>query len=154
LSVAVPARLILKAALSRRWPKVMENTRSIPQIAVNDTTLRDGKQAAGVAFSLEERLKIASALSAAGVPLLEVGIPVMGDKEQEEIKAILALNLAARSVAWCRLHVDDLAACTQVWHRDRAFFGLCFRSADSSQVTPESGLGFGPGRRSDSNCFG
>jgi homocitrate synthase NifV len=89
---------------------------TLPQrrIIIDDTTLRDGEQSAGVAFSITEKLEIAQRLSGLGVPELEVGIPAMGAQERAEIKAIAALNLPSELLVWSRMRADDVSHCSNL----------------------------------------
>jgi len=86
----------------------MENQQTV---IIDDTTLRDGEQSAGVAFSLDEKILIASHLDGLGIQELEVGIPAMGREEQESIRAITDLDLNAKLMVWSRMHARDIQLC-------------------------------------------
>ena len=77
---------------------------------INDTTLRDGEQAPYVAFNTQEKLNIAQLLYEAGADELEVGIPAMGKKEQDDLKEILSLKLPIQIMSWNRATMSDLEA--------------------------------------------
>ncbi|MGD8676817.1 MAG: hypothetical protein PVG81_13510 [Desulfobacterales bacterium] len=90
-----------------------QNSAKTP-VHIVDTTLRDGEQAPGVAFSFEEKVSIVRLLVGAGVDELEVGIPAMGHAVCDEIRKLVALEPKCLLTSWCRALEKDLdlaAAC-------------------------------------------
>jgi homocitrate synthase NifV len=81
-----------------------------PGIIIDDTTLRDGEQTAGVVFSLAEKVRIARMLDEIGVGELECGIPAMGKEEQASVRALVDLGLKARLITWNRAVISDIQA--------------------------------------------
>ncbi|MDJ0598754.1 MAG: homocitrate synthase [Crocosphaera sp.] len=79
-------------------------------VHINDTTLRDGEQAAGIVFSAAEKIAIASLMDAIGIPELEVGIPAMGGSEAEAITTIVQKGLKAALLGWNRAVRSDIEA--------------------------------------------
>jgi homocitrate synthase NifV len=79
-------------------------------IIIDDTTLRDGEQTAGVVFSRREKITIARMLDSIGVREIECGIPAMGDEERQDIKALVDLGLGARLLTWNRALIPEIKA--------------------------------------------
>ncbi len=72
------------------------------RVTVVDTTLRDGEQSPGVAFTVEEKVALARLLYRAGVREVEAGIPVMGGPEAEAVEAVASLKGDLRVFTWNR----------------------------------------------------
>jgi len=79
-------------------------------IIIDDTTLRDGEQTAGVVFSKRDKIAIARMLDAIGVQEIECGIPAMGKEERDGVKTLVELGLNARLITWNRALVRDIQA--------------------------------------------
>ncbi len=80
------------------------------KLTIIDTTLRDGEQSAGVAFSYKEKISIAKHLDVLGVDVIEAGIPMMSQHERKTIQSILELGLDASILTWNRMNIKDIKA--------------------------------------------
>jgi methanogen homocitrate synthase len=78
------------------------------RVHVYDTTLRDGEQMPGVAFSQEEKIAIAQALDETRIPEIEAGFPSVSETEFESIRTILDLGLDADVSVLSRCCEPDL----------------------------------------------
>ena len=77
-------------------------------VAIHDVTLRDGEQTFCVAFSPEERVRIAEALAEMGVPRIEIGMPPASPDILEGIKQVVKQDLNSETVAFIRTLKDDI----------------------------------------------
>ena len=73
-----------------------------------DSTLRDGEQAPGIVFPLNERKRIAEMIAASGVDEIEAGTPVMGNEDIEFLRWTRSINLPVS--CWCRADRRDIEA--------------------------------------------
>jgi isopropylmalate/homocitrate/citramalate synthase len=75
-----------------------------------DTTLRDGEQAVGVVFGVDQKLEIAKLIDGLGVGRIEAGFPRVSDEDKEAIKAISGAGLKAEIWGFARAIIEDVAA--------------------------------------------
>ena len=85
------------------------------RIQIYDTTLRDGTQSESVAFSVEDKIRVARELDQVGVSYIEGGWPGSNEKDAEFFRRASSLT----------------------WHNARL---SAFGSTDSSQKFSPSGL--------------
>lgn len=98
----------MKAPSSRKAADFESLGEAGHELKIDDTTLRDGEQTAGVVFSNHEKITIAKLLDEIGVHQIEAGIPAMGGDEKEAIKAMARLGLRASILAWNRTVISDI----------------------------------------------
>jgi len=68
-------------------------------VTIYDTTLRDGSQAEGISFSLEDKLQIARRLDSLGISYIEGGWPGSNPKDMEFFKTIQSMGLENSRIA-------------------------------------------------------
>src|SRR5687767_4353482 len=94
---------------STRFPRAKE-------IRLYDTTLRDGEQTPGVAFTPEQKYELAVMLSEAGLHMLDVGFPSAAPSERRALALILegkrkgAIRPDVEIVVMCRSNRRDIDA--------------------------------------------
>ncbi|HHT9130535.1 MAG TPA: citramalate synthase, partial [Candidatus Brocadiaceae bacterium] len=72
---------------------------STNKIFIYDTTLRDGSQGEGIAFSLQDKLSITSKLDDLGVDYIEGGYPLANPKDESYFKEVKSLKLRHAKIA-------------------------------------------------------
>lgn len=84
---------------------------AIPEdVVIYDSTLRDGEQMPGVAFTPAVKLEIARALDEARVPQIEAGFPAVSPSEAAAVKQVAGAGLDAEILCLSRLMPDDVDA--------------------------------------------
>ena len=96
------------AAQAHEQPFVFESRLGTQPIKLDDTTLRDGEQTAGVVFANQEKIRIARLLDEIGVHQIEAGIAAMGGEERDVIEEIAHLDLNASVLGWNRANIEDI----------------------------------------------
>lgn len=94
-----------------------DSTRDLRQIRVLDSTLREGEQSVGIAFSKRQRLQIAWMLDYFGVDCIEIS-PVISDSHRESVKEMKKAGFSAQIISHGRALPEDIdvsLACDVEW---------------------------------------
>ena len=91
-------------------PEVVKDFKFPPStdIKIHDITLRDGEQQAGIAYSLEDKVKIAKALAEVGVHRIEAGMPAVSKVDEAAVKEIVQADLGPEIFAFSRCMASDV----------------------------------------------
>ncbi len=88
-------------------PEVTDGFEIADSVKVHDVTLRDGEQQAGIVFTPDEKLRIAEALSEAGIHRIEAGLPAVSPADEEAVRRIAAAGFDAEIYSFSRCMVAD-----------------------------------------------
>lgn len=89
-------------------PEVTDGFAIADNLKLHDVTLRDGEQQAGVEFSADDKIRIAEALSRAGVHRVEAGLPAVSPSDEAAVRGIVNAGLDAEIYAFSRCMLDDV----------------------------------------------
>src|SRR3974377_1997559 len=89
------------------------------KIAIFDTTLRDGEQAAGTRLGSREKLMIARQLAQLGVDVIEAGYPASSPEDAEAVRLIAGEIEGPTICALSRAVAADIAACGTAFAKAR-----------------------------------
>lgn len=99
------------------------------KILITDVTLREGEQAAEVAFSDDDKAQVASALAEAGVPIVQVGYAGRDDGAIQKVRSQCPeLDIAALVVGWSP---EAETAISSTFDVGTSVCSLLFRSSPS-----------------------
>jgi 2-isopropylmalate synthase len=80
----------------------------LERIKIFDTTLRDGEQSPGCSMNLAEKIRLARALEALGVDVIEAGFPIASDGDFAAVRAVADECREATVAALCRTTEQDI----------------------------------------------
>ncbi|MBS7623421.1 homocitrate synthase [Candidatus Bathyarchaeota archaeon] len=86
----------------------MERRKIGHNVAILDTTLREGEQTPGVTFTIEEKLEIVRRLDEIGVNMIEAGDPNVSKDVKDAVRRIAKEGLKAEVLAHCRALIPDV----------------------------------------------
>jgi len=90
--------------------ELKKNMKLPKKVNIFDTTLRDGEQAPGIAFTVDEKIQIAQKLDKLGVDTIEIGFPTVSEGERESARKIKSLGLDAKICGLARVMKKDIDA--------------------------------------------
>lgn len=67
-------------------------------LQVHDVTLRDGEQQAGVAFTADDKIRIAESLAGAGIHRIEAGLPAVSPDDEKAIRDLASRDLGGSEI--------------------------------------------------------
>ncbi len=98
---------------SSAWNYDQQVTRDLnfpESIRIHDVSLRDGEQQTAIAYTYDDKLRIAEALAEAGIHRIEAGLPAVSKDDFRAIEAIVKRDLGPDIYSFCRCMKADIDA--------------------------------------------
>ena len=94
-------------------PEVGKDIRLPENVTIYDTTLRDGEQMPGVAFTPPQKKEIALLMDSLKIPQIELGFPTVSEEEFNTIRSITSEGLDAKTLVLSRLIRSEVDLCVE-----------------------------------------